>query len=363
MSLWRFADLLPAPAAEFRLSLGEGNTPLVKSQRLGPSAGLPNLYYKLETANPTNSYKDRFAAVAVSLMRAAGKRRCVAMSSGNAGSALAAYCTAAGIRCEIAIVEGAPQGKLQQMLAYGADLIRIQGFGLDPAITARCIQLLRELGNTPDAAMKITAYAYSPLGMTGVQTIAYEIAEQAEPLPQHVFCQAGGGGLTLAVARGFAQLVSLGKISQSPSIQCVQPAGNNTMAGPLREGLDRGREVQCTSTVSGLQVPTIIDAHEVIHACRDTGGTGHLVTDEQVWAVQRRLAREDGIFCEPSAAVSVAGALQAREQGLIDGDAPVVCLITGSGFKDPASIERLNSDVSCPLITVDDLAARVSKKN
>src|SRR5438105_4436081 len=113
MSLWRFADLLPAPGVEHRLTLGEGNTPLVRSARLGPKSGLHNLFYKLETSNPTHSYKDRFAAMAVSQMLAAGKRRCVATSSGNAGSALAAYCAAAGIRCEIAIVETAPLGKLQ----------------------------------------------------------------------------------------------------------------------------------------------------------------------------------------------------------------------------------------------------------
>src|SRR6186713_2129820 len=107
MSIWRWADLIePIPAAA-RVTLGEGNTPLVRSRRIGPAAGLPNLYFKLDFATPTGSYKDRFAAAAVSHMVASGQSRCVATSSGNTGSALAAYCAAAGIGCRIAIVEAA----------------------------------------------------------------------------------------------------------------------------------------------------------------------------------------------------------------------------------------------------------------
>ena len=362
MSLWKYADLLPAPAPQFRLSLGEGETPLIRSSRLGPKSGLRNLFYKLESANPAHSYKDRFAAMAVSQMLAAGKKRCVATSSGNAGSALAAYCAAAGIPCEIAIVETAPIGKLQQMLAYGAKLLRVKGLGTDPDISARCVQMLLEAGNTPGTAMEISAYKYRPVSMSGVQTIAYELADQLAPLPDHVFCQAGGGGMTLAIARGFAQLVERGRIPLSPKVECVQPAGNDTMAGPLRDGREKGQNIQCTSTVSGLQVAVVIDADEVIPACRASGGTGHLISDEQVWDAQRRLAREDGIFCEPAAAASVAGALQALDQGLVDPNATIVCLITGSGFKDPASIERMNADSVCPVITADELEQRLKAK-
>src|SRR5262245_53620575 len=115
MSLWRWADRIEPIPPSARLTLGEGDTPLVASRRLGPRAGLANLFFKLETVNPTGSYKDRFAAVAVAHMLAHGRRRCVATSSGNTGAALAAYCAAAGIACEIAVVEKAPAEKLKQM--------------------------------------------------------------------------------------------------------------------------------------------------------------------------------------------------------------------------------------------------------
>ena len=118
MSIWRWSDQLePVPDAA-RITLGEGNTPLIRSRAIGPAAGLRNLFFKLESGNPTGSYKDRFAAAAISHMVARRQTDCIASSSGNTGAALSAYCAAVGIRCRIAIVETAPAAKLQQMMAY-----------------------------------------------------------------------------------------------------------------------------------------------------------------------------------------------------------------------------------------------------
>ena len=127
------------------------------------------------------------------------------------------------------------------------------------------------------------------------------------------------------------------------------------MAGPLRDGADRAQECVCTTRVSGLQVPNINDGHLVIQECRPTGGTGHLVEDEFVWETQRRLAREEGIFTEPAGAVALAGALQAAQNGEIDSGAMVVCLVTGSGFKDEASVERMIGGEPSPLLEFDDM--------
>ncbi|QDU26338.1 Threonine synthase [Anatilimnocola aggregata] len=353
MTIWRFADRLEPIAPAARLTLGEGNTPLVRSTRLGPSLGLSNLFFKLEISNPTASYKDRFAAAAISHMVAAGQTRCVATSSGNTGSSLAAYCALAQIECLIAIVEGAPLGKLQQMLAYGAKLFRIRGFGLDPQLTKDAFTTVKELGAQPGSATQVSSYTVSPLGMSGVKSLSYELAEQAEKI-DHVFCPAGGGGMALAVARGFADLVQLGKIARSPRVEVVQPAGNDTIATPLRRGDATAREVSCTSRVSGLQVPNVMDGDLVVTECRACGGTGHAVSDEAVWETQARLAREEGIFCEPAGATSVTGLIQAAREGLLDPAATIVCCVTGSGFKDPPSVERMLAGTSCPLISLDE---------
>lgn len=315
MSVWKFSDGLLEVPSQFQLTLGEGETPLLPSRRIGPKAGLAHLFFKLEATNPTGSYKDRFAAAAIADMLTNGKRICVATSSGNTGAALAAYCAAAAIQCRIAIVETAPISKLKQMLAYGADLVRVRRFGLDSGVTAETMNALQKHAQSADAALQISAYQYSPSGMRGVQTISYELAAQVAPEADHVFCPAGGGGLTLAVARGFESLVRRGQLRCSPAIHCVQPRGNDTMAGPLRAGSARAQAVSCSSRISGLQVPNVIDGDDVITACRRSGGNGHLVDDEEVWMAQRRLACEEGIFCEPAAAVAVAGALAAAAAG------------------------------------------------
>jgi threonine synthase len=309
--------------------------------------------FKLESVNPTGSYKDRFAAAAVSHMLSRGQTLCVATSSGNTGASLAAYCAAASIGCRIAIMETAPQAKLLQMLAYGAQLVRVRAFGVDPQVTASSFETLAALGRRPESALQISAFRYSPLGMAGVQTIAYEISDEL-PGVRHVFIPAGGGGLTLAVARGFQQAAT-SKNRRSPAIHCVQPDGNDTIAGPLRANELAARAVTCTSAVTGLQVPSVIDGDEVIRACRISGGTGHLVADAEVYDIQRRLATEEGIFCEPAGAIATAAAIAAVARGEVGSDDEVVCLVTGSGFKDLAAAEHMIAGVQCPTITCEQI--------
>lgn len=352
MSIWRFAERLPAIDPSARLTLGEGNSPLVRSGRIAGELGLERLYFKIEAANPSGSYKDRFAACAISHVAASGKKTCLATSSGNTGAALAAYCAVAGIPCHIAIVEGAPAGKLRQMLAYGARLFRIRGFGAQPDVTSHVMNGLRNLADELSAGLEISAFMFSPLGMAGVQTIAFELAEQLEDRPQ-IFSPAGGGGLTLAVARGFEAC------GRPARIHCVQPAGNDTIASALREGKIAAVAVSSTTRISGLQVGSVLDGNEVVSACRRSGGTGHTVTDESVWRWQARLAREEGIFCEPAGAVALAGVEQALARSEIERNEPVVCLVTGSGFKDEASLERMAGSTPAPLL--DDFEAFAAK--
>lgn len=359
MSIWRWAEFLAPVPPESRITLGEGHTPVVRSRQIGPAVGLTNLHFKLEFCNPSGSYKDRYAAVAISDMVARKKLRCIATSSGNTGAALAAYCAAApGMECHIAIVEGAPEGKLKQMLAYGANIFRIRRFGLDARTTQDVFDILDRLARAPDAAIQVSSYKYSPDGMTGVRTIAFELSEQF-PDVEHVFCQAGGGGLLYGVAEGYDIFVKAGRIPKSPAVECVQPEGNNTISGPLREGREKGQEVVCTTKISGLQVPTVNDADWAIPLCRASGGTGHLVTDEEVWDAQRLLARDEGIFSEPAGATALAGALRAHREGYLRANAKIVCLVTGFGFKDPGSVDKLLDGRQSPLIDATEVERAV----
>lgn len=351
MSIWRWADRFSGSIPDdHRISLGEGDTPCIRSKQIGPSLGIQNLYFKLETANPTGSFKDRYAALAISHMLASRQHTCLATSSGNTGAALAAYCAAGRIRCRIAVVESAPAAKLQQMMAYGAAIERVREFGLDAQVTQQVFERIAQQAEEPGFALQVSAYRWSPQGMEGVESVAHELHEQFDGGDVgHVLCPAGGGGLTLAVARGFQ------RARGRAAVHCVQPLGNDTIAGPLSEGAKEARAVSCQTSISGLQVANVIDGNEALAACRDSGGTGHTVSDNEVFAAQQRLAREEGIFCEPAGAVALAGAIRALQHGVLDPNPRVICLVTGSGFKDAAAIERLNSEAECRLVELSEL--------
>ncbi len=358
MSIWRWAERLPPIVPEHRVTLGEGRTPLFRSRRIGPSVGLKYLYFKLESCNPTGSYKDRFAAVAISNAAANGVKRVIATSSGNAGASLAAYCAAAGLEMDVTTVESAPLAKVAQMISYGAKATRVTGFGRLPEVDRIVLAELQRRGAQPGSAFLISAFKYAPDGMAGLKTIAYELAVELPAGIDHVFCCAGSGGLVVGVARGFNDLLQDGSLKRGPRVECVQPEGNSTVAGPLRRNEAAAVTVTCTTSVSGLQVPTVIDGQIALDAVRETGGTGHVITDADAWSAQSRLAREEGIFAEPAGAVPLAGILQAAKAEEIRADAVVVCLVTGIGFKDRKGIDRLTAGCESQTLTVDEWEKR-----
>lgn len=336
-NIWKYDQWLPPVNIDDRVSIGEGNTPLLLSRNIGNALGLSHLYFKLENLNPTGSYKDRFAAAVVSLMKSSRQKLCIATSSGNTGAALAAYCAAAAIRCVIVVVDGAPAAKLRQMQLYGAEIVMVKGFGKDEEVSKKVFEELNGITKKAGLPLPISAYAFCPDGMQAVQTIAYEIAETIEAT--HIFSPAGGGGLTLAIARG-AGLIAKSMGQKAPAVHCVQPQGNNTIAGALQQGVSAKAIRRSETAISGLQVPNVLDGDAVVAACRTSGGTGFLVADDDVFSLQQRLAKEEGIFCEPAGAVALAGVMNAAKANKLNADDKVVCLITGSGFKDMAAVEK-----------------------
>ncbi len=310
----------------------------MKSNSIGRALGLERLYFKLELTNPSGSYKDRFAASAVSHVLRDRGAACLATSSGNTGAALAAYSAAAGIPCLLAIVEGSPEGKLQQMRIYGARPFVVSGFGRDTGITTAVMEELALQAQKLGTSVQISAYHYCASGMAGVQTIAYELAEALPSQRMQVFVPAGGGGLTLAILRGFETWQSEVRGFAFPQVYCVQPKGNDTIATAIDAGLLRAVSIPKSQTkISGLQVPNVLDGDEVVVGCRASGGGGVTVADESVFDWQRLLAVKEGIYCEPAGAVALAGVANAASAGTLDVSAPVVCVVTGHGFKDTGS--------------------------
>jgi threonine synthase len=214
--------------------------------------GLSRLYFKLENCNPSGSYKDRFVAAEVGRLVRLGVRPCVATSSGNSGSSLAAYCARYGILCAIVVGDDAPSGKLDQMRAHGARVFRVSSFARDPAVTTQVFETLAVLAERHGMPLVVSAYRFCPEGMAGVETIARELCEQAQGVPDHVFVPVGGGGLFTAVCRGFECVPGV-----RPRIHAVQPEGCLTMVASFLRGDEEIRTIESATRISGLSVPSI----------------------------------------------------------------------------------------------------------
>jgi threonine synthase len=316
---------------------------------------LQRLSFKLESQNPTGSYKDRFASLAISLMREEGRTRILATSSGNTGSALAAYATRFGLDLELYVLENAPEEKLLQCLAFGARIFKVKNFGISQQATDAVFRRLQDRARSQESTLLISAVCISPREMEGVKTIALEICQQLESSPDHVFIPVGGGGLCVECYRGFAEAFEKKTIQKMPRLHAVQPEGCATVVGPLARGLRRAEPVTCTSQISGLQVASVLDAQEVMNRIIQTEGSGQMVSDASVFSWQERMIREEGIYTEPAGATALAGLAAAVEKGLVQPEERVVCLVTGNGFKDLKSIVGIVGNTPIPLIEVDEI--------
>ena len=352
--MWRYLSSLPLKSGANIATLGEGNTALVPSLRLGSALGLKQLWFKLESQNPTGSFKDRFASMAVSLMREEGRTKMLATSSGNTGSALAAYAARFGLSLELYVLENAPEEKLLQCLAFGARIFKVKNFGISQQATDAVFRRLQDRARLQKSTLLVSAACVSPREMEGVKTIALEICQTLES-PDHAFIPVGGGGLFVECYRGFAEAFAKKIIQKMPRLHAVQPEGCATVVGPLTRGRHRAEPVTCTSHISGLQVASVLDAQEVMDRVIQTEGSGQMVSDASVFSWQKRMIREEGIYTEPAGATALAGLAAAVEKGLVQPDERVVCLVTGNGFKDLKSIEGIVGDMPIPLIEGDEI--------
>ena len=331
-------------------TLGEGNTPLVRSARIGPALGCDHLFFKLENTNPSGSYKDRFAAAEVQRVFDSGSNGLLATSSGNTGSALAAYCARHGLRCLIVVNSLAAAGKLDQMRAHGASVFCVRDFTTSPSVAQSTFEVLAQVSADLSMPLVVSAYRYCPTGMAGVERMAQELVGQSESAIDHVFVPVGGGGLFTAVCRGFQK-----ESGARPRIHAVQPAGCPTVVAAFEHGDREIQPVESTTQISGLSVPFDIDAGLALSHLRKSGGHAYAVTDEEVFAAQQLLLSQEGIYAEPAGAAALAGLCRARRGGFVRRTETVVCLVTGHGFKDPESIGTAALRYPSTLIEAADL--------
>lgn len=344
--LRRYGQRLPIGPDTPLISLGEGDTPLVRSRRLVDRVGCRDLYFKLEMCNPTGSFKDRGMVVAVAKALESGARAVLCASTGNTSASAAAYAAHCGLQAYVLVPHGnIAMGKLAQAVAHGARILAVQG-NFDEAL--RIARLVTE--RHPVALVN----SLNPHRIEGQKTAAFEIVDVLGEAPDLLFIPVGNAGNITAYWRGFVEYHQAERSSRRPRIIGWQAAG----AAPIVEG----HPVPHPQTVaSAIRIGNPASWQSAVAARDQSGGAIGAVTDDEILQAYRLLAREEGIFCEPASAAAVAGLLRTsgaapaadpalpttgRPVGPDDlRGATVVCVITGHGLKDPDTAMGIEAEM------------------
>ncbi len=329
----RFRDRLPVTDRTPVVSLDEGSTPLLPAPRISAAVGM-EVYLKYEGANPTGSFKDRGMTMAVSKALEEGATAAVCASTGNTSASAAAYCGRAGMRLAVVLPEGAiARGKLAQAQICGARVVAIQGTFDD------ALRLVRELVERHPLAL---LNSVNPYRLEGQKTAAFEVLEQLGGTPDWVALPVGNGGNITAYWKGFRES------GAAPRMLAGQAAG----AAPLLTG----KPVVAPETVAtAIRIGNPARLDEALAAVSESGGGVRAIDDARILAAYRMLAQEEGVFCEPASATSVAALIEAVQDGLVARGSTVVCVLTGHGLKDPDIAGAEGAEIlRCPPV-IDEL--------
>ncbi len=323
----RYRRFLPVTDATPPLTLGEGCTPLVRADRLGAAVGVRELHLKIEGQNPTGSFKDRGMVLAVAKAQEEGARAIVCASTGNTSASAAAYGAAAGMEVIVILPKGQiAVGKLLQALMAGARVVAIDG-NFDQALG-----IVRALAEQEDHPVTVVN-SINPFRLEGQKTAAFEICDDLGRAPDILAIPVGNAGNISAYWAGFRDYMAAGITGSVPRMWGFQAAG----AAPIVVG-HRIEHPETVATAIRIGDPASWD--KAVEARDASGGLIRAVTDDEILAAYRALARFEGIFCEPASAASVAGVMKAAEAHELNPEATVVCILTGHGLKDPTTAER-----------------------
>jgi threonine synthase len=315
----RYREFLPVGPDTPIVSLGEGGTPLLPLPRLSERFGVA-IHAKLEGMNPTASFKDRGMTMAVSKAVEEGATAVICASTGNTSASAAAYAARAGITSAVVIPEGKiAAGKLAQALMHGARVLAIDG-SFDDALV-----VVRELAERHPIALVNSLNEYR---IDGQRTAAFEVCDVLGDAPDVLCIPVGNAGNINAYWLGFQAYRDAGRSTRLPRLYGFQAAG----AAPLVNGAVVARP---ETIATAIRIGNPARGDQAMAAMRDSGGGVAAVTDAMILAAYRLLASEEGVFCEPASAASVAGLIARAEAGDFRGGETVVCVLTGHGLKDP----------------------------
>lgn len=326
--MWRYAEFLPVMDADNIVSLGEGMTPVIYPKRLTEKHGLPNFFIKDESGNPTGSFKARGISVAVSKAREFGFEGCIVPTAGNAGGAMAAYCAAAGMKAVVVMPTHTPDVFKEECRLFGAELVLVDGLISDCA--KRVAQLKQSLPYFDISTMK------EPFRLEGKKTMGYEIAEQFDfELPDVILYPTGGGTGLIGMWKAFAEMETMGWIgSRRPRMIAVQAANCQPIVERYAGRISSVKEYAGQpSLANGLAVPHPFAEKMILRVLRESGGLPVAVTDADMIAAVKLIAREEGLLIAPEGAGLWVALQQLLKQGLVNREEKILMLNTGSGYK------------------------------
>jgi threonine synthase len=325
---WRYREFLPVRQAENVVRLGEVTTPIVRLERLEPAGGC--LLVKDEGRLPTGSFKARGLALAVAMAKELGLDRLAMPTAGNAGAAMAAYATRAGLRSTIFCPDDAPEVTISEMALQGAGVYRVNG-------------LINDCGKLVGAGKAATGWfdcstLKEPYRIEGKKTMGLELAEQLGwELPDVIFYPTGGGTGMIGMWKAFAELEAIGWIgAKRPRMVAVQASGCAPIVKAFEEGVEHAELWPDAHTIAaGMRVPVAIGDFLILRAVRESGGFAIAVTDEAILAAREEVARAEGLLLCPEGAATYAAYSQALADGRVKPDERAVLYNCATGLKYP----------------------------
>ena len=338
----KYRKYLPVTDTTPIVTLNEGNTPLIKADNLAKKIGLEcNLYLKFEGCNPTGSFKDRGMTMAVTKAKEEGSNAIICASTGNTSASAAAYGAKAGLKTYVLIPDGyIALGKLSQAMMYGAEIIAIQG-NFDEAL-----ECVRKISETYPITL---VNSVNPYRIEGQKTGAFEICDSLGKAPDYHFIPVGNAGNITAYWKGYKEYFELGIIKNLPKMMGYEAEGAAAIV--------RGERVMKPETLAtAIRIGNPASWIQAENARDESNGKIGCVTDEKIVEAYKLLASLEGVLCEPASAASVAGLIQAHNEGLVKEGSDVVCILTGNGLKDPDNaIKYSNSDVKKTSSDLDEI--------
>jgi threonine synthase len=327
----KYLPFLPVRDYANFVSLGEGATPLIPSSKVGKELGV-QLYFKLESQNPTGSFKDRGSAVELTIAKELSVPAIVVASTGNMAASCSCYAAHAQIPCFVFVPEGTPPSKLAQVISYGGRIVQVKGGYGDAAEMAKKVAEALDFYLAGDYAFRVE----------GHKTAAFELIDQLFfQVPDYVIVPMGCGTNMASYAKGFREYQQMGFIDRLPQLIGVQASGACPIVNSYHQHTYDVQPVsKVESIASAIAINFPLDGVKALEAIYSTDGQALAVTDQEMLAAQYRLSKEEGLFVETSCAASIAALLKMAEQGSLAGKR-IVCILTGSGLKDPSPILKV----------------------